>query len=194
MCFQVDLGKTFRQAPLCFILSGSVVCWLQCCGAAGHADISTRSCLVSCACLLPVVLPASRWSIPLVRPPAPPTCKVVSRSPRSLPPPLCMSPHHHHHAACLSPPADLSLAAQALKVFVTLCKVKPEAAPAVADAALPPALSLVASPLLQVGLSTMQPTFACLDDSGYPGKWRLGSHAHISGTPEQYWQHCGAPC
>jgi hypothetical protein len=35
---------------------------------------------------------------------------------------------------------------------VTLCKVKPEAAAAVAEAALPAALSLVASPLLQVSL------------------------------------------
>ena len=51
-------------------------------------------------------------------------------------------------AALLSP--DLSLSAQALKLFVTLCKAKPDAGAAVADAALPAALALVTSPLLQV--------------------------------------------
>lgn len=51
---------------------------------------------------------------------------------------------------CPLVPADLSLSAQALKLFVTLCTAKPDAAAAVADAALPAALSLVTSPLLQV--------------------------------------------
>jgi len=47
-------------------------------------------------------------------------------------------------------PLDLSLAAQSLKLFVTLCKAQPDAAAQVAEAVLPAALSLVTSPLLQV--------------------------------------------
>lgn len=54
------------------------------------------------------------------------------------------------HAITPTPQTDLSLAAQALKLFVTLCRVKPDAAGQVADAVLPAALSLVTSPLLQV--------------------------------------------
>jgi hypothetical protein len=68
----------------------------------------------------------------------------------------------------------LSLSAQALKLLVTLCKTQPNAAVAVAEAALPAALALVTSPLLQVAatgscLSTSPSTLHAWRSSGNDG-------------------------
>lgn len=72
-------------------------------------------------------------------------------------------------AAALISDADLSLAAQSLKLFVTLCKAQPDAAAQVAEAVLPAALSLVTSPLLQgAALSELQAFFPALASSNAP--------------------------
>lgn len=57
----------------------------------------------------------------------------------------------------------------ALKLFVTLCTAQPTAAQQVVDAVLPPALTLVRSPLLQgAALSELQAVFPALAATGAP--------------------------